>query len=99
MIIYISGPITGIPNYRNAFEKAQKQLEKEGMIVLNPAVLPGEMPFDKYMPICLAMINQADMIYLLPGWENSQGCKFELEYAKYQGKVIKLSYCEKGEIL
>ena len=34
--VFITGKITGDPNYREKFNKAQKELEEEGYIVLNP---------------------------------------------------------------
>ena len=43
MKVYISGKITGNENYREEFAKAQAELEKDGHIVLNPAVLPVGM--------------------------------------------------------
>ena len=89
-VIYIAGPIKGHENYRNRFWHARKYLEGRGWIVLNPSVLPWGMPEDKYMPICLAMLEQADAIYMLEGWEDSSGATIEYLTAAYQGKQILL---------
>lgn len=87
-IIYVAGPIMGRPDYIERFCRAQLQLEDDGWIVLNPADLPQEMPDDRYMPICLAMLQQADAIYMLDGWEYSEGANIELQFAQYQGKEV-----------
>lgn len=88
MIVYIAGKITGDENYKSKFEKAQKKLEKRGFIVLSPAVLPEGMKKEKYMPICLAMIEAADMVILLNDWNRSQGAIVEHNFAIYQNKAV-----------
>ena len=88
-IIYIAGPITGLKNgNKAAFAEAADALRKIGYAVLNPATLPDDMPADHYMPICLAMVQAADIICMLPGWETSGGAQIEYRYAKYQDKAV-----------
>ena len=89
MTVYIAGPMTGLPEKnRVAFYKAEKNLEEQGFTVLNPAVLPDGMAPEQYLPICLAMLEQAEGIRLLDGWEDSPGARMEWQYAVYQGKTI-----------
>lgn len=89
MIVYIAGPMTGKPEENwQVFADAQEKLENLGCIVLNPAVLPDGMPADAYMPICIAMVQQADAIYCLPGWTDSLGASVEHMFALYQRKPI-----------
>lgn len=89
MIIYIAGKMTGLPDKgRKHFDEAEKVLEEQGHVVLNPAVLPDEMPGNRYMPICFAMIDQADAVCMLENWEESPGAKLEKAYAEYQGKKV-----------
>ncbi len=38
--IYLSGKITGDPNYRDKFAKAEAHYKTFGHAVMNPAVLP-----------------------------------------------------------
>ena len=88
MIIYIAGPMTGKPGFnRDAFAAAAKLLREAGHTPLNPAWLPTTLPDDKYMPICTAMIDAADAIYMLNGWQASLGARCERLYAKRQGKI------------
>lgn len=88
-IIYIAGPMKGLKNAnRAAFAEAAEKLRSLGYIVLNPAILPIGMPPDHYMPICLAMVQAADIICMLDGWGRSRGANIELDFAKYQGKDV-----------
>jgi len=87
-VVYLAGKIDGDPNYKEKFRKAAEQLESRGYIVLNPATLPEGMSKEKYMPICLAMLNQADIVLLLSDYKESPGALLELKYADYQDKGI-----------
>ena len=92
MIIYLSGKITGDWDYKEKFRKKESVLICAGHAVLNPAKLPEGMPREKYMPICLAMLDSADAIYMIGDWQESEGARIEYKYAIYQGKA---AYFEK----
>jgi nucleoside 2-deoxyribosyltransferase len=87
-VVYIAGPITGVENYRETFAQAEEDLESFGYIPLNPANLPQGMTNDQYMRITLAMLDSADAVLFLLGWEDSEGAKVEHECAKYIKKPI-----------
>jgi nucleoside 2-deoxyribosyltransferase len=103
MIVYLAGKIKGNKNYKKEFKEAEKKLKEKGHIVLNPAKLPKEMGDYHYMPICLAMIEQADWLVTIDD-KDSDGVKIEKKYADYQGiPVMSLDKCLSvpnfGEIL
>lgn len=90
VVYYIAGPMTGSDDMGRArFAEAERKLKKfSGVVVLNPAMLPIGMPEQRYMPICLAMIEQSDVVMLLDGWESSFGARLEKQYAMSLGKFI-----------
>lgn len=91
MRLYISGPITGINDYVNNFKTAQDILNVRGFNTINPAPLSQILPngdYEEYMAIDFKLIDIADGICLIKGWEHSNGAKREYEYAIANGKHI-----------
>lgn len=79
--------MTGLPDFgREQFNRVAAALQERGHAVLNPAALPTGLDRAAYMPICLAMLEAADAIYMLDGWGDSYGANIEFQYALYQGK-------------
>ena len=88
-VVYIAGKMRGLPDYGRAnFDEAARQLSELGYIVLNPAMLPVGMADTAYMPICLAMVDAADCVYMIDGWQESEGARIEYHYAVCQHKRI-----------
>lgn len=89
-IVYLAGPMANIAEFnRPAFRAAEAALAKNNKyVVINPAKLPIWLHADDYMPICLQMINAADMICLLDGWEHSAGSRLEKHYAEHRGLPV-----------
>lgn len=85
-VIYIAGPIAGVEKYWEPFEKAEDEIEAVGFIALSPTRLPKGMSKAQYMRICLAMIDSADGVLLLPNWYNSKGASLEKDYCRYTRK-------------
>ena len=88
--IYISGPITGVDNYMDRFNKIEKQLTDAGLIVINPARVNAQLPeqttHEEYMTTSIAMLDMCQAIFMMEGWEESKGCAIEFEYA-YEHKI------------
>lgn len=88
MKIFISGPVTGIKDYKDyikRFEAAEKELAEAGHTVVNPAKVNAGLPegttHRQYMDMSLQMLDMCDTIFMLEGWERSRGCNAELARA------------------
>ena len=94
--VFISGMMTDdLDNYKERFAACEKKLTERGLIVLNPAMLPGGMRPEDYMKICFALIDVADIVYFMTGWQHSGGAALEQHYCKYIGKNRKYESHEK----
>lgn len=91
MRIYISGPMTGLPqlNYP-AFNTAAELLRAEGFEVENPAENPEPecRSWVGYMRLALVQISRSDGLLLLPGWLDSKGARLELHIAQQLGLPV-----------
>ena len=52
-----------------------------------------------YLSKSIEYLDKADIIYFMPGWEKSRGCRIEFECAKEYGKVIKCLTDEEYKII
>lgn len=92
--IYLSGPMTGLPEFNYpAFHRAAAALRSLGVEVYNPAEYPA--PDTNNFPLREAftdyaryILNEADALFILPGWENSKGVKAEKALAEVVGLQI-----------
>lgn len=94
MRIYLSGPITGQPNYRRVFREAATILEDKGYTdIVNPAELCAvvnveNFGYENIMTLCRDMLSQCDVVVTLPGWKNSHGCGREVGYAEAMDLLV-----------
>ena len=90
-IVYLSGRISGNDNYKKEFASAENFLLQMGYIVLNPANLEevGKgLAYEQYLNICYRLVDVADIIFMVSGWQKSKGANAELSYAKSLGKKV-----------
>lgn len=85
MKIYIAGPITGTDDYIDRFVKAEVMICRKGHQPVNPLHIgsliatTGEtaISYGHIMNICKALLGACDAIYLMPGWQRSNGARVE----------------------
>lgn len=87
MKIYISGAITNNSNYRNQFKQAEDYLRSLGHVVLNPVKNEG-FTYREYIDMSLMELSKCDAIFMLDGWEISDGAKLEHHYASAVNMLI-----------
>lgn len=92
--IYISGKVTGTIDYKERFAKAEEKLRERfpDSLIANPVRVTE--PVEKFsyatcMDIDLALLRHCDAIYMLRGWDASDGAQIELAFAKmYHLKIL-----------
>lgn len=88
--VYISGPITDVKDAEMHFTMAEDIVKSRGFTVLNPyrviaSSMPDGLKHEEYMHVAFAMLDIADYIYMLSGWEKSFGAAQEYGYAIAKG--------------
>lgn len=86
--IYISGPMTGLPDLNfPAFNAAASALRANGLEVINPAEInvEGDKTWEQCMRADIKALCDCDTLALLPGWENSKGAHLEVHLAHRLG--------------
>lgn len=85
MKIYISGPITGTRDYMRRFQDLENALVAAGHTVLNPARVMANLPMgtthEEYMRTSITLMSMCDTVFFQNGWEDSMGCREEMDYA------------------
>ncbi|TAH55205.1 MAG: DUF4406 domain-containing protein [Treponema sp.] len=86
MTCYISGPMTGIPEFNYpAFDRAKAMLVARGFTVLSPHEAPKSDSWEGYMRHDLKLVCDSDIIVMLPGWKKSRGALLEKAVADNLG--------------
>lgn len=90
--LYLSGPMTGLPDHnRAAFFAARFQLESAGYHVMSPtdAICDVEEPgWADWMRVDLAMMLRCDAVATLAGIEKSRGGQVECNLAASLGMPV-----------
>ena len=91
MKIYISGPMTGYPEWNvPAFNAAAARLSNLGHEVLNPADggTDAAKSWSDYLREDIALVVQADAVAVLDGWQESRGASLEVHVAHALGMTV-----------
>ena len=78
--VYISGPITGVPDLnRPAFASAARILEERGFETVNPHDngLQPDAPWSEHMRADIRALTTCDRLVYLPGSDASRGAAVE----------------------
>jgi hypothetical protein len=87
-LIYISGPITGLPNLnKDQFSYYEEIIKTMNFQSINPFNLVSEIDqqtknWEDFMRVDIKAMMDAGIILMLPGWEKSVGASCELFIAK-----------------
>ena len=101
--VYIAGPMTDLPDFNfPAFDRAAELLKSRGLTPLNPADTgrrwvaengnrqPDKSEYNALIVEGRKMLSRCGRIYLLRGWERSNGALGELSYALILGIKVEL---------
>lgn len=78
MKIYISGPMTGIPDFnRPAFDRAADDMCAAGHEPVLPVQYVEGKTYEEYLSDDIKMLLDCDGIYMLDGWKESKGAKIK----------------------
>ena len=92
MKIYISGPISGVLDFKEKFDQVEQHIKQTypNAEIINPTmiVLPESCKHEDYMKIDFMLLDLCDAVYFMPGWEWSNGACMEYGYAMAKDLII-----------
>lgn len=91
MRIYLSGPMTGLPDYNYpAFNQVAADLRAKGYTVENPAENPKPTSdaWSDWMRLAIKQMMDCDCVVMLSGWQASKGAMVEVRLAIDLGLTV-----------
>lgn len=93
MKVYLSGKITGEPNYKRLFAQAEIEVKigiDKYAEVVNPCSveLSEEATWRDYMKADIKLLTDCDIVFMLKNWKHSKGARIEHFIAKKLGIPI-----------
>jgi hypothetical protein len=91
MRIYLSGPMSGLPEHNfPAFMRYAAELRAAGHSVVNPAEIniDAALSWKQCLRADVRELADCDAIALMPGWEISEGAQLELHIAHRLGLEV-----------
>ncbi len=86
MLIYLSGPMSGLPEHNvPLFNRTTKLLRKKGFRVINPAELDAKehcRSWEECLRRDIRELSRCTDIATLPGWKKSRGANLEVHIGK-----------------
>lgn len=92
-IVFLSGKVNKYnDDYKKDFAVAEEYLTRRKYVVLNSARIDElsceKLTDKKYMQVCYRLIDIADIVFMVSGWNTSKIANAQLTYAKSLGKKI-----------
>lgn len=99
--VYLSGPMTGLPDYnRAAFNLRAEAFRAAGYTVNNPAEISVTYGTSKsygfYFRRAMRMLLNSDVVYVFGDITESKGALMELDVAKMAEMPIVWEVCKRG---
>ena len=92
MFVYLSGPVTGIDDYAERFNKAQEAVSGKGYDPVSPisvVALRGSIfTWSDCMKVCISLMEKCDCMVMLDGWRTSVGARIEHAWAEKIGLPV-----------
>lgn len=93
MKLMISQPMRGKTNEQIRAERAELilKLEAEGHEVVDTVldISENKSPI-YYLAKSIELLDKADAVVFMPGWQQARGCRIEFQVAQEYGKFIKI---------
>lgn len=82
-LMYIAGPMTGLPDYNRAafFAAARWIKDNTEFVPIHTAWMESGFEDRQYMAMSIHLLASCDAMVLLPGWRESKGVAMEIQEA------------------